>query len=426
MALQGTIDTFDLAEVISMLAAGGKNGRLGLSGSSGSGSLWFAGGRIVASETDCTDLATDHAAVLFQLLRFDEGSFVFEQGAEADESGEPTEAEDVLTEAQNRLADWREIEAVVPSLAHRVTLVAELSPSEVVIDQGRWRAIALVDGGTTVAGLGHVLEQDEVEVSRLVKDLVELGVFELDEPEEEAEPAAAENRTDFDAIELATSITADGPSFEPIPVESTPLEDVDPGFDPDAVPVAGEEVGDATGMEGPDLVVAEAGLEVDSGARDQLDALASGFGLLDEEAAVPAEPIEEDQPVEADQLVPDPGSPDPDAPAPLLGAEEDRGPSFPIEEAEAAGEARVPLFAHDDDGVGAPATAATPMPQPGEAAEVARQLANLSPEAARAVAAAARATTDEEREAALAEVAEDGDEPLDPDLLRSFLASVRE
>ena len=57
---------------------------------------------------------------------------------------------------------------------------------------------------------------------------------------------------------------------------------------------------------------------------------------------------------------------------------------------------------------------------------MARQLANLSPEAAHAVAAAARATSDEEREAALALVAEDGDEPLDPDLLRSFLSSVRQ
>jgi hypothetical protein len=66
------------------------------------------------------------------------------------------------------------------------------------------------------------------------------------------------------------------------------------------------------------------------------------------------------------------------------------------------------------------------MTQPGEVAEVARQLANLSPEAARAVAAAARATTEEEREEALAQVAQDGDEPLDPDLLRRVLSSVRQ
>ena len=62
-------------------------------------------------------------------------------------------------------------------------------------------------------------------------------------------------------------------------------------------------------------------------------------------------------------------------------------------------------------------------PEPGEAAEIARQLANLSPKAARAVAAAAKATTPEEREAALAEV-EASDEQINRDLLLKFLGSV--
>jgi hypothetical protein len=61
---------------------------------------------------------------------------------------------------------------------------------------------------------------------------------------------------------------------------------------------------------------------------------------------------------------------------------------------------------------------------PDEADEVARQLANLSPQAARAVAAAAQASTDEEREAALAEVNED-EEPINRGLLLKFLSSVR-
>jgi hypothetical protein len=56
---------------------------------------------------------------------------------------------------------------------------------------------------------------------------------------------------------------------------------------------------------------------------------------------------------------------------------------------------------------------------------VARQLSNLSPAAARAVAAAAKATTDEEREAALAAVSQEGDEPIDRELLLRFLASVK-
>jgi hypothetical protein len=60
---------------------------------------------------------------------------------------------------------------------------------------------------------------------------------------------------------------------------------------------------------------------------------------------------------------------------------------------------------------------------PSDAAEIARQLANLSPKAAKAVAAAAKATTPEERERALAEV-DDDEDPINRDLLIKFLGSV--
>ena len=54
---------------------------------------------------------------------------------------------------------------------------------------------------------------------------------------------------------------------------------------------------------------------------------------------------------------------------------------------------------------------------------MARQLANLSPKAAKAVAAAARATTDAERDAALAAV-EAEDDSVNRGLLLKFLGSV--
>jgi hypothetical protein len=62
-------------------------------------------------------------------------------------------------------------------------------------------------------------------------------------------------------------------------------------------------------------------------------------------------------------------------------------------------------------------------PDPSDAAEIARQLANLSPKAAKAVAAAAKATTEAEREAALAEV-DDDEDPINRELLIKFLGSV--
>jgi len=60
---------------------------------------------------------------------------------------------------------------------------------------------------------------------------------------------------------------------------------------------------------------------------------------------------------------------------------------------------------------------------PTDAAEIARQLANLSPRAAKAVAAAAKATTMAEREAALAQV-DESEDSINRELLLKFLGSV--
>ena len=60
-----------------------------------------------------------------------------------------------------------------------------------------------------------------------------------------------------------------------------------------------------------------------------------------------------------------------------------------------------------------------------DADEVAKQLASLSPKAARAVAAAAKASTGEERDAALAEASDDDEEPINRGLLLKFLSSVK-
>jgi hypothetical protein len=78
---------------------------------------------------------------------------------------------------------------------------------------------------------------------------------------------------------------------------------------------------------------------------------------------------------------------------------------------------------HGDPAIADFAAPTNGEPSLDDAAEIARQLANLSPRAAKAVAAAAKATTDEEREAALAAI-EAEDDTVNRGLLLRFLGSV--
>src|SRR5215204_1763485 len=109
VALQGTIDTFELTEVVRLLAAGGKTGVLRLEGTRGAGRLWVDGGKVTAIEVDHAPLAAGNAEAMFELLRFDDGSFTFASDESAEDAGEPTELDEILVDAEAQLAEWRDI-----------------------------------------------------------------------------------------------------------------------------------------------------------------------------------------------------------------------------------------------------------------------------------------------------------------------------
>ena len=338
-----------------------------------------------------TTITVDHAPraeslaeAMFELLRFEDGHFTFASDELANPAGEPTELDGILVDAEAQLAEWREIEVVVPTTRALVTLRRELTRADVVLDKQRWRLVAAIAGGITVATLGDAMDLGELPVSRAVKDLIELGVVDLDitVADDPVDEAVADEPVGFDEPFAEPAVLAQ-PAF------GTEPADVPPVF-----------IGTDPVLSIPD--------EETNAARAQLDEFAAGFGLSDpaiyESSAVDASPNG------ADGSFAD-GSTEYDALADFsVGVESDGGFAPAQSEASPTPE---------------PAEASPILGASNDAAEVARQLSNLSPAAARAVAAAAKATTDEEREAALAAVAQEGDEPIDRELLLRFLASVK-
>jgi hypothetical protein len=330
VALQGTLDTFALADVLRLLASTKKSGRLRVTGERGSGSVWVDNGQVVATELAVPGASEDGPAhTIFALLRFVAGSFTFEAGANAPHAGTPLDVEPLLGQAEMLLVEWRAIEAVVPSLEAWLVLRPELE-GDVVVDAGRWRVIAAIGSGATAGTVGEAFGAGELEVLRAVKELVELGLVEVGE-----RPAGP--------------VTAVAPRSRVEPIVTSAAREPAP----------------------PSLAEMQSGL---------------GSVHLSDEDGVEAEPFA-DEPVMAEVQAPPPPMAEP-APAPVYAASSFGGDS-----------------SADD------------------AAEIARQLANLSPRAAKAVAAAAKATTEEEREAALAAI-EAEDETVNRGLLMRFLGSV--
>ena len=345
MALQGTLETFALPDVLRLLASTKKTGQLRLSGGRGSGSIWLDGGSIIASEASGAPLADGAGEVVFELLRFKEGDFVFDADSLASDGGAPADVEETLEAAESMLEEWKSIEAVVPSLDGWVSLNAELPDDEVTLDRDRWGEIVAIGGGTTVGGLGDLLHLGELPISRTVKELVEQGLVTLGEAPAGADASAAAPVLDEPAFEPTFERSVEAPPEAELAPSPEPVDDFSITAEPE--------------REAPLLTV------VDTPEAPAFDSSISSDRF------------------DPDALVIEP-------------------PSFGGDTAEAEAEV-------DDE--------------PADAAEIARQLANLSPKAAKAVAAAAKATTQEEREAALAEV-DDDEEPINRGLLLKFLGSV--
>ncbi|HEX6423057.1 MAG TPA: DUF4388 domain-containing protein [Acidimicrobiales bacterium] len=226
MALQGTLDTFSLPDVLRLLATTSKTGRLRIDGDRGQGSVWLADGGIVDADAERAVDGTPTDEVIFELLRFSAGSFAFDGDDVATPNGNPEDVEALLRRANSLLSEWTELEAVVPSLEHEVSLSGDLSADEVTIDAERWRSLVAVAAGCTVGELASTLGLTELGVSRAVRDLVDLGVADVDSPGTHPEPARrieparepAARRPVVPAVDDAlaaatrTSRGADGPS----------------------------------------------------------------------------------------------------------------------------------------------------------------------------------------------------------------------
>jgi hypothetical protein len=188
--LQGTLDTFGLGDVLTLIATTAKSGRLHLNGDRGTGSIWFEGGEIVAATAANVPPEGEATDVLFELLRYAQGEFSFDGGETMAEPGPPQAVGPVLEAAHGLLGQWRELTAVVPSLSHLVVLNAELVDDHVTLDRDQWRTVLAIGQGIPVGDLGRALGLAEVPLLRRVCELLDAGLVDVVEPAPPAPPAA--------------------------------------------------------------------------------------------------------------------------------------------------------------------------------------------------------------------------------------------
>lgn len=198
MSLKGSLDSFSLDEVLTLIAAGRKTGTLQVRGDRGVGAVYFNGGRACGAEAGRHSgpiedveplLVTRLQDVCFELFRFTEGDFIFEAGRLPEWAQQITLDIDIqflVSEVKRRVTEWAGIQAVIPSAEARPKLVAELPFEDVTLDRWQWRLIAAIDGRRRVNAIMRTLHMSEFDCCRAVKELVEAELVEIELPGEES------------------------------------------------------------------------------------------------------------------------------------------------------------------------------------------------------------------------------------------------
>jgi hypothetical protein len=213
MPLHGTFDVLDFKSVMELLADRQMSGRLHVRGRSYTANLFFVDGVIVGadqSEHQAAGVAGDAGQRIqetcFELLGTDRGNFEFHPGrAGTPVGGTNVTVRDALEQARQRLAEWQELQALIPSLEVQPRLVTELDPGQVTLDREQWRVLTAVDGRRNLRSIGRALNLSDFEVCRAMRQLFNAKVIELD-----MRPVGMTGLTEIEAPLVTEQVTING------------------------------------------------------------------------------------------------------------------------------------------------------------------------------------------------------------------------
>jgi hypothetical protein len=241
--------------------------------------VWLDRGQIVGAQAGGTGEALE--AVVNLLRMGGDGEFEFDGDVAAPDPGPATAVDEVLAAAAEQLAEWQEIEAILPSPSAWLALVAEAPRAALKLTAAEWSAVVALGGGCSVAQAVEAVGGGALSASRVLKGLVGAGLVSV-EPHDTL-PMRDEVDEEDDVVEVVVAEPAEVPApaaaeaemrevaeapLVPTPGQSdlvrhltslTPEDDADaeagepddePVAEPASEPVAGTD-GDATDESGP-------------------------------------------------------------------------------------------------------------------------------------------------------------------------------
>jgi len=172
--LRGNLKQLPLLDIIRMLSAGSRTGRLDISQTGKSGEIYLEGGSILHAVTG-TQIGEKG---VYTLMGWQEGDFIFTPDVPAPDRSIDVATEQLLLEAARQAEQWEDIKEVISSTDAVFNISPSGSTSTVSLKPLEWQVLAQVNGERSVIEIGEILGLHEFEVARIVYSLTTAGLMQ--------------------------------------------------------------------------------------------------------------------------------------------------------------------------------------------------------------------------------------------------------
>lgn len=169
----GDLAQIKLFDILKPLFSGRKTGKITVKGKE-SGELYLEVGNITHAKT--SRAVGEYA--FFSLMELKVGKALFEPGGVPSERTISISTEQLLLNWSYRKQEWDRFKEVIPSTHEVFRLSLQKNQENKNINADQWNVLALCNGTKTISEIAESLIWDELKTSKMILQLVQLGLLE--------------------------------------------------------------------------------------------------------------------------------------------------------------------------------------------------------------------------------------------------------
>ncbi|MCS6884595.1 MAG: DUF4388 domain-containing protein [Acidobacteriota bacterium] len=174
-AFSGNLSQFKLLDILRLLHASNRTGQLELTQEDGSfAEIYFVNGQIKHAIYE--EYFGEEA--IYALFSWAEGTFKFRSGEVTDEETTMLTTEEIIAESVTYAADWESVRRVIPS-RNTVFKLSARSSRDFSMRAEDWAVLREVDGYKSVKEIAEATQLTELQASRIMVRLYDLGLIEI-------------------------------------------------------------------------------------------------------------------------------------------------------------------------------------------------------------------------------------------------------